>query len=147
VPLVPGADGVKADAEGFCGLGGGLRGDLSAIVDAVGEEDEDLALRGRVLEAVEAGGNFPGSFHNVDVSANAMLRMANDTEFRLAAYVTPATWREAGGSRHWEASVRHRGSDNRGSFSTEVAPFGGVKESGTGREGFQVRILDYTELK
>ena len=36
---------------------------------------------------------------------------------------------------------------NTGIFSTEVAPFGGVKEAGIGREGSRYGILDYTELK
>ena len=36
---------------------------------------------------------------------------------------------------------------NTGIISTEVAPFGGVKESGTGREGSKYGILDYTEMK
>ena len=36
---------------------------------------------------------------------------------------------------------------NTGIISTEVAPFGGVKESGTGREGSKYGIQDYTELK
>ena len=36
---------------------------------------------------------------------------------------------------------------NTGLISTEVAPFGGIKESGTGREGSKYGILDYTELK
>ena len=36
---------------------------------------------------------------------------------------------------------------NTGLISTEVAPFGGVKESGIGREGSKYGILDYTELK
>jgi succinate-semialdehyde dehydrogenase/glutarate-semialdehyde dehydrogenase len=36
---------------------------------------------------------------------------------------------------------------NTGLISTEVAPFGGVKESGYGREGSKYGILDYTELK
>ena len=36
---------------------------------------------------------------------------------------------------------------NSGNLSTEVAPFGGVKESGFGREGSKYGILDYTELK
>ena len=36
---------------------------------------------------------------------------------------------------------------NTGIISTEVAPFGGVKESGTGREGSKYGILDYTEIK
>ena len=36
---------------------------------------------------------------------------------------------------------------NTGIISTEVAPFGGVKESGIGREGSKYGILDYTEMK
>ena len=36
---------------------------------------------------------------------------------------------------------------NTGIISTEVAPFGGVKESGNGREGSKYGILDYTEIK
>jgi succinate-semialdehyde dehydrogenase/glutarate-semialdehyde dehydrogenase len=36
---------------------------------------------------------------------------------------------------------------NTGLFSTEVAPFGGIKESGLGREGSRYGIDDYTELK
>jgi succinate-semialdehyde dehydrogenase/glutarate-semialdehyde dehydrogenase len=36
---------------------------------------------------------------------------------------------------------------NSGLISTEVAPFGGIKESGMGREGSKYGILDYTELK
>jgi succinate-semialdehyde dehydrogenase/glutarate-semialdehyde dehydrogenase len=36
---------------------------------------------------------------------------------------------------------------NTGLFSTEVAPFGGVKESGLGREGSRYGIDEYTELK
>ena len=42
--------------------------------------------------------------------------------------------------------IRHRRHQHR-AISTEVAPFGGVKESGTGREGSKYGILDYTELK
>jgi len=36
---------------------------------------------------------------------------------------------------------------NTGLISNEVAPFGGIKESGIGREGSKYGILDYTELK
>ena len=36
---------------------------------------------------------------------------------------------------------------NTGLISTEVAPFGGIKESGVGREGSKYGIQDYTELK
>ena len=58
---------------------------------------------------------------------------------------TRATWRAPGG---WPRRSSTASSGlNTGLISTEVAPFGGVKESGTGREGSKYGILDYTELK
>jgi succinate-semialdehyde dehydrogenase / glutarate-semialdehyde dehydrogenase len=73
------------------------------------------------------------------------IRMANDTEFGLAAYFytrdLARSWRVAEGLEYGMVGL------NTGLFSTEVAPFGGVKESGIGREGSKYGILDYTELK
>jgi len=73
------------------------------------------------------------------------LAMANDTEFGLAAYFytrdLARSWRMQEGLEYGMVGV------NTGIFSTEVAPFGGIKESGTGREGSKYGILDYTELK
>ena len=73
------------------------------------------------------------------------IRMANDTEFGLASYFYTRdlgrTWRVAEGLEYGIVGV------NTGLISTEVAPFGGVKESGFGREGSKYGILDYTELK
>ncbi len=73
------------------------------------------------------------------------IRMANDTEFGLAAYFytrdLARSWRVAEGLEYGMVGL------NTGLFSTEVAPFGGVKESGIGREGSRYGILDYTELK
>jgi len=73
------------------------------------------------------------------------LRLANDTEFGLAAYVYTRDL-----SRSWrvtEALEYGMVGLNTGLISTEVAPFGGIKESGTGREGSRYGLLDYTELK
>ena len=73
------------------------------------------------------------------------IAMANDTEFGLAAYVFT---RDIG--RVWRVSERLEYgmvSVNAGIFSTEVAPFGGVKESGIGREGSKYGIDDFVELK
>ncbi len=71
--------------------------------------------------------------------------MANDTEFGLAAYFytrdLARSWRVAEALEYGIVGL------NTGIISTEVAPFGGVKESGTGREGSKYGILDYTELK
>jgi succinate-semialdehyde dehydrogenase/glutarate-semialdehyde dehydrogenase len=73
------------------------------------------------------------------------IRMANDTEFGLASYFY--TRDLARGFRVAEGLEYGIVGLNTGIISTEVAPFGGVKESGTGREGSKYGILDYTELK
>ena len=73
------------------------------------------------------------------------VRMANDTEFGLAAYFytrdLSRSWRVAEALQYGIVGL------NTGLISTEVAPFGGIKESGVGREGSRHGILDYTELK
>jgi succinate-semialdehyde dehydrogenase/glutarate-semialdehyde dehydrogenase len=73
------------------------------------------------------------------------VRMANDTEFGLAAYFytrdLARSWRVSEALEYGIVGL------NTGLISTEVAPFGGMKESGTGREGSKYGILDYTELK
>ena len=73
------------------------------------------------------------------------IAMANDTEFGLAAYVytrdLARSWRVSEAIEYGIVGL------NTGIISTEVAPFGGVKESGIGREGSKYGILDYTEMK
>ena len=73
------------------------------------------------------------------------IAMANDTEFGLAAYLYTSdlarSWRVSEAIEYGIVGL------NTGIISTEVAPFGGVKESGTGREGSKYGILDYTEMK
>jgi succinate-semialdehyde dehydrogenase/glutarate-semialdehyde dehydrogenase len=73
------------------------------------------------------------------------IAMANDTEFGLAAYLytrdLARSWRVSEAVEYGIVGL------NTGIISTEVAPFGGVKESGTGREGSKYGILDYTEIK
>ena len=73
------------------------------------------------------------------------LRMANDTEFGLASYLYTRDLARA--FRVAEALEYGIVGLNTGIISTEVAPFGGVKQSGFGREGSHHGILDYTELK
>jgi len=73
------------------------------------------------------------------------IRMANDTEFGLASYFY--TRDLARSLRVAEALEYGIVGLNTGIISTEVAPFGGVKQSGFGREGSKYGILDYTELK
>ena len=71
--------------------------------------------------------------------------MANDTEFGLAGYFYSRdlgrVWRVAEALEYGIVGL------NTGIISTEVAPFGGVKTSGVGREGSRHGLLDYTELK
>jgi len=78
-------------------------------------------------------------------SEDEALRLANDTEFGLAGYFytrdLARAWRV---SEALECGIVGL---NTGIISTEVAPFGGIKESGTGREGSKYGILDYTEMK
>ena len=73
------------------------------------------------------------------------IRMANDTEFGLAAYFYARdigrVWRVSEGLEYGIVGV------NSGIISTEVAPFGGMKESGLGREGSKYGIEDYLEIK
>ncbi|MFN0263008.1 NAD-dependent succinate-semialdehyde dehydrogenase [Tepidamorphus sp. 3E244] len=73
------------------------------------------------------------------------IQRANDTEFGLAAYFYS---RDVGRCfRVGEALEYGMIGINEGLISTEVAPFGGVKESGIGREGSSHGIDEYTELK
>jgi succinate-semialdehyde dehydrogenase/glutarate-semialdehyde dehydrogenase len=73
------------------------------------------------------------------------IRMANDTESGLAAYFYSRdigrAWRVAESLEYGIVGI------NEGLISTEVAPFGGVKESGLGREGSRYGIDEYLEIK
>ncbi|OKH86802.1 NAD-dependent succinate-semialdehyde dehydrogenase [Thalassospira sp. TSL5-1] len=74
-----------------------------------------------------------------------VVAMANDTEFGLAAYFytenARRSWRVA------EALDYGMVGHNTGLISNEVAPFGGVKQSGLGREGSKYGIEEYLEIK
>ncbi|MES2074008.1 MAG: NADP-dependent succinate-semialdehyde dehydrogenase [Pseudomonadota bacterium] len=74
-----------------------------------------------------------------------VLAMANDTEFGLAAYFYSRDigriWRVAEGLESGMVGV------NTGLISNEIAPFGGVKQSGLGREGSKYGIEDYLVIK
>lgn len=74
-----------------------------------------------------------------------VVALANDTEFGLASYLYT---RDVG--RIWrvsEALEFGMVGTNSGSISNEAAPFGGIKESGSGREGSKYGLDDYTEIK
>ena len=73
------------------------------------------------------------------------IRLANDTEYGLAAYFYARdigrVWRVAEALEYGIVGI------NEGIISTEVAPFGGMKESGIGREGSKYGIEDFLEMK
>jgi len=73
------------------------------------------------------------------------IRWANATEFGLAAYVYTQDLRR--GLRVSEALESGMIGLNRGLVSDPAAPFGGVKQSGLGREGAHEGLLEYTETK
>jgi succinate-semialdehyde dehydrogenase / glutarate-semialdehyde dehydrogenase len=76
---------------------------------------------------------------------NEMLQWANATEHGLMSYVFTANLRRA--LQTAEALDAGMVAVNRGVISDPAAPFGGVKQSGIGREGGHEGILDYTESK
>ncbi|NIL95501.1 MAG: succinate-semialdehyde dehydrogenase [Woeseiaceae bacterium] len=73
------------------------------------------------------------------------VAMANDTEFGLACYFysrdVGRIWRVSEGLEYGIVGI------NEGIISNEMAPFGGVKESGQGREGSKYGLDDYLEIK
>ena len=73
------------------------------------------------------------------------IAMANDTEFGLACYFYTRdlgrAWRVGEALEYGMVGI------NEGIISTEVIPFGGVKESGIGREGSHHGVEEFTEIK
>ncbi|MGF6756059.1 NAD-dependent succinate-semialdehyde dehydrogenase [Paraburkholderia sp. GAS42] len=78
-------------------------------------------------------------------SDEEVIRLANDTEFGLAAYFFSRdigrVWRVAEALEYGMVGI------NTGLISNEVAPFGGVKQSGLGREGSHYGVDDYVVIK
>ena len=74
-----------------------------------------------------------------------VIAMANDTEFGLASYFYSRDigriWRVSEGLEYGIVGI------NTGIISNEMAPFGGMKESGQGREGSKYGLDDYLEIK
>ena len=74
-----------------------------------------------------------------------VIKAANDTPFGLAAYFYSKDlgrcWRVGEALEYGIIGI------NEGIISTEIAPFGGVKQSGLGREGSHHAIEEYTEIK
>jgi len=140
-----------------------------AAVDKVQEHIEDAVSKGAsiVTGGKALGGNFhePTILRDVDTSMKVTkeetfgpvaplfrfkteeeaIQMANDTEFGLACYFYTRdigrVWRVGEALDYGIVGI------NEGIISTEVAPFGGVKESGIGREGSIHGTEEYLEMK
>lgn len=78
-------------------------------------------------------------------SVEQVIAQANDTEFGLAAYFFTSdirkVWRVAEALEYGMVAI------NTGSMSSEAAPFGGIKQSGLGREGSRYGLDEYLEVK
>ncbi len=74
-----------------------------------------------------------------------VIKLANDTEYGLGSYLYTADnariWRVADALQFGMVGI------NEPSFATEVAPFGGIKQSGMGREGSHLGILEFCHVK
>jgi len=140
-----------------------------AAVEKVQEHIQDALSKGaKIVTGGKAlGGNFhePTILRDVDTSMKVTkeetfgpvaplfrfkteeeaIQMANDTEFGLACYFYTRdigrVWRVGEALDYGIVGI------NEGIISTEVAPFGGVKESGIGREGSIHGIEEYVEMK
>ena len=147
--------------------------DRRAVAKAETHVADALSRGGRVLAGGRAAaindgkGNFFEPTVIVDVVADALLcreetfgpvaglvrfeteeeaiRLANDTDAGLAAYVftndLDRSWRIPEALQYGMVGL------NTGLISTEIAPFGGIKQSGFGREGSSHGMADYLELK
>ena len=138
--------------------------DVDALVRATVEAGATVALGGAPSEL---GGNFyqptilthvtpdmavfrneifgPVAPVTVFQTEEEAIALANDTEFGLASYFYTRdigrVWRVSEALDYGIVGV------NEGIISNEMAPFGGVKESGSGREGSKYGIEDYLEIK
>jgi succinate-semialdehyde dehydrogenase/glutarate-semialdehyde dehydrogenase len=140
-------------------------------VDKVVAHIDDAVERGAVVHTGGSGHDLGGLFFQptilTDVAAGSVLlqeetfgpvaplirftsedevvQLCNATEFGLAAYFYTRDigriWRVAEALEYGMVGI------NEGLISTEVAPFGGVKQSGLGREGSRYGIEDYLEIK
>jgi succinate-semialdehyde dehydrogenase/glutarate-semialdehyde dehydrogenase len=140
------ADDVLAFVDDALGKGarvvtGGGRSDLGACFvepTILADVSEDM----RVFSEEIFGPIAPLFRFSTEAEA---IAMANDTEFGLACYFysrdVGRIWRVAEGLEYGIVGI------NEGIISNAMAPFGGVKESGQGREGSKYGLDDYLEIK
>jgi len=130
-----------AIAKGAKVVAGGRRSDLgSCFVEPTiltGVQDDMRVFREEIFGPVAPLFRFR--------TEEEAIAIANDTEFGLACYFYSRDigriWRVAEGLEYGIVGI------NEGIVSNEMAPFGGVKESGQGREGSKYGLDDYLEIK
>ena len=138
--------------------------DVQKLVDASIEMGAKVALGGQVDQAgscfyqptilTDVTNDMPIAANEIFgpvsplisfASEEEALALANDTEYGLAAYFYTrdigAVWRVAEGLEFGMVGI------NEGIISNAAAPFGGVKQSGNGREGSKYGLDDYMEIK
>jgi succinate-semialdehyde dehydrogenase/glutarate-semialdehyde dehydrogenase len=132
------SDAVKKGAKVLTGGAPDAAGPLFYRPSVLGDVTPDMSIvREEIFGPVAALVRF-------DTEAEA-IKLANDTPFGLAAYLFSQNL-----SRAWRVAEKLDAGMvgvNEGVFSNEVVPFGGVKESGIGREGAAEGLDEYLEVK
>jgi succinate-semialdehyde dehydrogenase/glutarate-semialdehyde dehydrogenase len=128
------AKGAKVQTTGSSATSGGLFVQPSVVTGVTAEMD---IVKEEIFGPVAALMKFE--------TEDDAVRLANDTPFGLAAYLFSQNL-----SRAWRTAERIEAGMigvNEGVFSNEVVPFGGVKQSGLGREGAAEGLDEYLETK
>jgi succinate-semialdehyde dehydrogenase/glutarate-semialdehyde dehydrogenase len=131
-------DAVKKGAKVLAGGAGHKAGKLFYQPSVIGDVTPDMEIvREEIFGPVAALVRFE--------TEDEAVKLANDTPFGLASYLFSQNM-----SRAWRVAERLEAGMvgvNEGIFSNEVVPFGGVKESGLGREGGAEGLEEYLETK
>lgn len=147
-PLIDAAALAKVEAHIADALAGGARVVVGGQAHALGGQFFEPTVLADVTPAMrvareETFGPVAPVFRFSD-EAEA-IRLANDTEYGLAAYFytrdMARCWRVGEALEYGMVGI------NTGLISNEVAPFGGVKQSGLGREGSRHGLAEYLEIK
>ncbi len=132
------ADAKAKGAKVICGGGDDKAGALFFEPTILGDMTPDM-----ILKKEETFGPVAGLFRFR--TEEEAVQQANDTEFGLASYFYSRDMAQC--FRVSEALEYGMVAINEAILSTEVAPFGGIKESGIGREGSKYGIEDFLEIK
>ncbi len=121
-----------------CEIGGKkIKGQFFAATVMTGVDGDMQIAQEEIFGAVAAVQKF--------ASEEELIAKANDTEYGLGSYVytkdSSRIWRVSDALQFGMVAI------NECSFATEVAPFGGIKNSGFGREGARLGVLEFLQVK